>query len=799
MARGTQHRKRRPRRMLRVAPSAGEGEAEAEAARAGRTSSSSARLRRHAKWVFVFLALVFALSFVLFGVGSGSTGIGDVLQNFFSGTQRAAARRSRLARRRRRTRTRRTRRPGATSRRSSSRTDDDDGAITALTRYTALQAQGRGRAAGARRPLPAAGAGRISTLYLDGAGDAARSSRRRRRSSPTSGSPLGRRSLAAEPDLGRRSRSQTSTDTNDAYSKFVELPQTKRGRRLQEARRAEPARTPTTQFRARAGRAGRRTTRQTRSPPTRSSSSSPRTTRSHRPRKKALKQLKASAAASDDRRDTRRLRASSDRRFRPHRRRPAARLSLGRRPSPMNFDIKTEQLSDRRLRHLARGRGRPLHGARAQAAAARGDRPGREPRDRRLHRHDVHRLDHARRARRRRQAPAHERRASSSLVCNDRNITKIFEITGLDRVFAIFATRDEAVARLDGELKASALSTRAPHRCVCHRHAARRRGVPRRRLRRRRAHDRERRRPGAPARALFEQPSAAPATRSPTRGRRASIGPNLDDAFGLVKQPRASTSRRSATSSAARSPIRRPTRDRHEPAPNPGMPPNLVHGPGRAGRRRLRRRVLGSSRAAGRRRRLDGRLTRSAARHCASAGRLDAVAPASTRSARRCAAVGAEVDDDVRHRDSANRSRVAVDDAALEPVRAALGMRRDRRARRGRSAERVLDRLQRVAVADLAARLDAGRAHRRERVLEPLLRRRRARRPRRRPSAGAACSAPARRRSTCVRAPSARRRELREQLARRRRSRSRSRGSGARRPRACGGACRTGGSSRGRA
>jgi anti-sigma B factor antagonist len=35
-----------------------------------------------------------------------------------------------------------------------------------------------------------------------------------------------------------------------------------------------------------------------------------------------------------------------------------------------------------------------------------------------------------------------------SLVCSDRNITKIFEITGLDRVFTIHATRDEAVAQL---------------------------------------------------------------------------------------------------------------------------------------------------------------------------------------------------------------------------------------------------------------------------------------------------------------------------------------------------------------
>jgi anti-sigma B factor antagonist len=35
-----------------------------------------------------------------------------------------------------------------------------------------------------------------------------------------------------------------------------------------------------------------------------------------------------------------------------------------------------------------------------------------------------------------------------SLVCSDRNITKIFEITGLDRVFAIHASRDEAISNI---------------------------------------------------------------------------------------------------------------------------------------------------------------------------------------------------------------------------------------------------------------------------------------------------------------------------------------------------------------
>ncbi len=35
-----------------------------------------------------------------------------------------------------------------------------------------------------------------------------------------------------------------------------------------------------------------------------------------------------------------------------------------------------------------------------------------------------------------------------SLVCSDRNITKIFEITGLDKVFEIYDTRDDAVSSL---------------------------------------------------------------------------------------------------------------------------------------------------------------------------------------------------------------------------------------------------------------------------------------------------------------------------------------------------------------
>src|SRR3954453_2864421 len=47
-----------------------------------------------------------------------------------------------------------------------------------------------------------------------------------------------------------------------------------------------------------------------------------------------------------------------------------------------------------------------------------------------------------------------------SLVCSDRNITKIFEITGLDRVFTIYPTRNDALHQLgvDGALWAWPLS-----------------------------------------------------------------------------------------------------------------------------------------------------------------------------------------------------------------------------------------------------------------------------------------------------------------------------------------------------
>ena len=83
MARGTQHRKRRPPAHARVAEPAPKSKRPQHQSWEDQLFFS--RLRVHAKWVFVLLAIVFAAGFVLFGVGSGSTGISDILGNFFNG------------------------------------------------------------------------------------------------------------------------------------------------------------------------------------------------------------------------------------------------------------------------------------------------------------------------------------------------------------------------------------------------------------------------------------------------------------------------------------------------------------------------------------------------------------------------------------------------------------------------------------------------------------------------------------------------------------------------------------------
>jgi Flp pilus assembly protein TadD len=82
VARGTQHRKRRPAQNARTAAVA--APAKKQRPPQWQEQLFFQRLRNHAKWAYVGLAVAFLLGFVLLGVGSGSTGIGDALQNAFN-------------------------------------------------------------------------------------------------------------------------------------------------------------------------------------------------------------------------------------------------------------------------------------------------------------------------------------------------------------------------------------------------------------------------------------------------------------------------------------------------------------------------------------------------------------------------------------------------------------------------------------------------------------------------------------------------------------------------------------------
>jgi tetratricopeptide (TPR) repeat protein len=83
MARGKQHLKRRPTANAGVAPQPAPRSAKRVKHESWEDQLFFSRLRVHAKWVFVFLAFAFALGFVVFGVGSGTSGITEAMQSLF--------------------------------------------------------------------------------------------------------------------------------------------------------------------------------------------------------------------------------------------------------------------------------------------------------------------------------------------------------------------------------------------------------------------------------------------------------------------------------------------------------------------------------------------------------------------------------------------------------------------------------------------------------------------------------------------------------------------------------------------
>lgn len=134
MARGTQHRKRRPA-----------ANARATAVAAPKKQSTPQwqeelffqRLRNHAKWAYVGLAVAFVLGFVLLGVGSGSTGVSDVLGGMFGNSSGGGTSISKLQKQvAKEPKNAKAWRDLATALEQKQRTQD---AINALERYSALR------------------------------------------------------------------------------------------------------------------------------------------------------------------------------------------------------------------------------------------------------------------------------------------------------------------------------------------------------------------------------------------------------------------------------------------------------------------------------------------------------------------------------------------------------------------------------------------------------------------------------------------------------------------------------------
>jgi tetratricopeptide (TPR) repeat protein len=216
VARGTQHRKSRTQANARVedaAPKKAKPKTPQHAAWEDQLFFS--RLRTHTKWVFGFLALVFALTFVFLGVGSGSSGMGDVLGNWFSGSSSSGTSVSSAQEKTRE----RPNDPQAWRALATALVQNDrpDEAADALGRYSAL----RPRDAGALQELGSIHlirAERFAQDYID-----AQSTRDTLTPStafsPRTSSPFAK---AFEDPLSTAVTTAASTATADAYANYIE-------------------------------------------------------------------------------------------------------------------------------------------------------------------------------------------------------------------------------------------------------------------------------------------------------------------------------------------------------------------------------------------------------------------------------------------------------------------------------------------------------------------------------------------------------------------------------------------------
>jgi tetratricopeptide (TPR) repeat protein len=220
VARGTQHRKRRPQANARVAQPAHS----APAAKPKRVQHQKwedqlffARLRNHGKFLWYLLAVALIAAFVLLGVGSGSTGISTIMQNIFSGTSASSKSLSGLEKK-----------TAAEPKNAAAwlayanalqAKNKLDEAAAALTTYTTL------------KPKDENALRQLAAIYLRRASDwqTVYSSQSQRTSAivpsstlgPKSGTPLAKAVSSLSSPLFNAVSSSTSAATNNAYQQFA--------------------------------------------------------------------------------------------------------------------------------------------------------------------------------------------------------------------------------------------------------------------------------------------------------------------------------------------------------------------------------------------------------------------------------------------------------------------------------------------------------------------------------------------------------------------------------------------------
>jgi tetratricopeptide (TPR) repeat protein len=213
VARGTQHRKRRPTANAGIAPQP-KGKSKQPKHESWEDQLFFNRLRNHAKPVFVLLVVVFALSFVLFGVGTGSGGIGDIFGNLFSRSTSTGPSASSLQKQaREHPKDPAVWRKLATSLEQENKTE---AAIAALVRYSAL------------KPKDEDALQELGGLYLRRADDFARqyveASSKAQTVAPGAAfkpSASSKLAQALEDPISAGVTKSTSAETSDAYSKYT--------------------------------------------------------------------------------------------------------------------------------------------------------------------------------------------------------------------------------------------------------------------------------------------------------------------------------------------------------------------------------------------------------------------------------------------------------------------------------------------------------------------------------------------------------------------------------------------------